>query len=1078
MADKLAINTHGKGHTCMAFSKDGSRAFTGGKNAVIRIWTVSEGPEHEPAFVEDSGDAITSLATADDGWISGCLDGEARRYSRFNSEMDTVVTSFVSPIRCVAIDPTDRRIAVTSDEPKVKVVELEDTERIVMLEGYASGVRSATWHPSSTLLATCTSDGKIVIWNVAAEKPFIEKTLEGLIPAVKDSESPEFSYDCSAVWHTSGQYFFVATNGHEIVTISRDDWTKTSTFSDKNVSGAVTALALSPNGVYLASASQSRVHIWSTQTRRVITSQIGKPGSSITQLAWSPNENLLAWTDSDGAFTRWRKPISDNFPDPVKGSMATNGAATIPVKPKTGLDLFADDTEQVTTGEKEDDDVDLDDDIADIDDGWIVDDMDGALNAPPAEEKGGRNGLVKEMVSITQAQPPFQPGSTPMENKKRYLAYNMVGVIEVTDQDTHNIVNVEFFDRSLRKGYHFTDNFKHDLGYLGERGAVFACPPENDHPAEVLFKPYSNWKANDWTYTLSKKGIKCLGIAAGALPLNSRNSADVELQGYGNIVVATTENDLTFLSGTGRERRIMALGGDFVTMVASEEWVFVIHRAGSTTIDGSQNLSYSIINFEDFTVRQRDVLPVPKGHTLKWIGVTDQGAPAMFDTTGCVHILTKHRIPHHASWARVMDTNTLERRQGKDESYWPVGITESNFMCLILKGRQEHPAFPRPLIQELPMRIPFRQNSPQEETIEREALHVQIAFDSLDDELTTDDIISREKAMDKELIQLIQGACKAGNAPRAIELTRLLHQIATLDAAMKIADFYHLVGLKEKMGMVKADREENEDRLHSARNKRRRWLKQEPPLRQLAEAPAASSSRFDPLGDFRPPPVIERPGMARVTAPRIETTRFTSHTPSSRTPERASWNDSAPRSPPSTDSKRKRDDLDESFPTSDISMPPPKQKPNPFARKANQDSNKNPFARKLDASKTIQKSESFFDKVDAAESETVPRKRPGAGNGKDAATLKGKDRKEGPKQATLFGMLPKADKVSRPKKQPDTAPPTADTQETQIDSQMTDVTTVETETQEESQQRVGSPDWDETQLVDAGDESSMITSEL
>jgi len=204
-------------------------------------------------------------------------------------------------------------------------------------------------------------------------------------------------------------------------------------------------------------------------------------------------------------------------------------------------------------------------------------------------------------------------------------------------------------------------------------------------------------------------------------------------------------------------------------------------------------------------------------------------------------------------------------------------------------------------------------------------------LDSLDDELTTDDIVTREKALDKELIILIQGACKANNIPRAIELAKLSHYTSALDAAIKLADFYRLVGLKEKIVTIKSEREEAEDRLVLARNKRRRWLKPEPPLRQLAES-STPASRFDPLGDVRPPPIIERPGMARVTVPIIETTRYSSLVPTpvpqtnSFTQEDQTWDNSQlMESPPPADSKRKRAEIEESFPSSDFSMPPPKQ---------------------------------------------------------------------------------------------------------------------------------------------------------
>jgi hypothetical protein len=62
-------------------------------------------------------------------------------------------------------------------------------------------------------------------------------------------------------------------------------------------------------------------------------------------------------------------------------------------------------------------------------------------------------------------------------------------------------------------------------------------------------------------------------------------------------------------------------------------------------------------------------------------------APAMYDSSGILNVLPRFRIPFQATWARVLNTNTLDRREGKHESYWPVGVTGDTFMCLILKVR-------------------------------------------------------------------------------------------------------------------------------------------------------------------------------------------------------------------------------------------------------------------------------------------------------------------------------------------------------------------------------------------------------
>lgn len=141
---------------------------------------------------------------------------------------------------------------------------------------------------------------------------------------------------------------------------------------------------------------------------------------------------------------------------------------------------------------------------------------------------------------------------------------------------------------------------------------------------------------------------------------------------------------------------------------------------------------------------------------------------------------------------------------------------------------------------------------------------LDIVRDGLGDELTTDEIGRRELTLDKEIIQLIQSACKADKLARAIDLVKLLHHTASFDMAIKVAQFYHLLGLQEKIELLRDEREDGDDRLERARDRRRdreRDFAAVLPPRMTAYT--ESSSRPKAFQDFRPPPAIHRPGLER-----------------------------------------------------------------------------------------------------------------------------------------------------------------------------------------------------------------------
>jgi chromosome transmission fidelity protein 4 len=95
-----------------------------------------------------------------------------------------------------------------------------------------------------------------------------------------------------------------------------------------------------------------------------------------------------------------------------------------------------------------------------------------------------------------------------------------------------------------------------------------------------------------------------------------------------------------------------------------------------------------------------------KQTTLQWIGFSDDQIPALYKSNGVLSLLHRSRRPGQARWIPALEGVRVERREGKQESYWPVSVSANQLHCIFLKGEEKGPAFPTPLMQELPLQFP------------------------------------------------------------------------------------------------------------------------------------------------------------------------------------------------------------------------------------------------------------------------------------------------------------------------------------------------------------------------------------
>ncbi|KAN0061223.1 DNA polymerase alpha accessory factor Mcl1 [Thecaphora frezii] len=1018
------------------------RLYTAGDDYFFRILGTTLASKTDPLMVEDATNALTWIEADANFVVTASEDGCVRLYSHHPTDehanplpptqLHAIVRRESLPVRCAAIErylPRQQspRIAVCSDELIVRVVDAGDPRRVQLLTGHARGVRSAAWCPTAPYLITCSSDGSARVWDLGSPEPNCIKVIDGILPAAR----PESEVACLACWHPSGNHFVIPSKAHELVIMNSHaqspSWIRSSSYlasassAVPTPSGSISSMAYSPNGRYLAvGTSDSQITVWEATSKQAI--RYKKSEGLVTGISWHPTRDALAWTDNQGTLARWNEVVGSTYPSPCepvqhdigRGATAASAAA---VQASRGArdsvdDLFA------GTGIDDDDDDDvamapaaaangLGPDGDGLDDFVVDDDGRGHYSSRHAGGSGGGHGCrahrsAPMLVQGTKPQEPFQPTATPMRAQRRYLSFNMVGTVTAVDQETHQTISFESFDVAARRNFRFTDHHGYSMASLGPQGVLFACKRQGESPSGVYFKPFESWNniSSEWTLSLpDNEEVEAIALSSGA-----EADGDASQSGQGIAVVATSRGYLRFLSTSGMQLYVWALGHPIVSMAAGSRHAFVAYRSAGGALNGHQSLGYCLIDLHNFDVVQEGLVPLAKDVYLRWVGFNDHQLPAVYTSDGVLLLLDRAHRTRQGRWVPLLDTNLLKEqpstttteaaaRATSSLSYWPVALSAKQLMVLFLRSGQQYPEVDgtRPLIQELELQLPLvnRESGTgqQEEKSLRDSLLASMARDTRYAGVVSGELepASLEMASDKALLQLIQLACKADRHSRALDAARRLHSTRTLDAALQIAAFFHLPSLADRLVELRPDLEERAARLDE---EARRWC--DPSLRggPAYTSPAATRSRIleddgiggagsvakrrkllnDALaGDFAREG--SRRSMASSPAPprRTEPTAPTASTPP---PLRSAMSASA------TTTASLHDDSQLSRPSSPMEKEKtPIARSNPFASSGGATGKTNPFARtkataaasagSREGSKNMSKSTSFFDRVDA-----------------------------------------------------------------------------------------------------------------
>ncbi len=815
----------------LAVTSDGSKVITGSENNFVKQFTLPKLEALEPITRLTAPVTYVALSPDDKVVAVGSTDSMVRLYDAQSTASIAILEGHNGNILSLSFDPLNEYIASTSEDGSLKIWNVKNATCLKTIQCTSSSnsdmaVRPA-WHGKGQYLAVPgATDGSIKVYERTSWKLAFELT-EGH----DDTSSDILCWSSNGLYLLSAGldfkiYLWDVPNKKVLRTLQWDAAIRAMQFRPKMnqfvfmdedsrfaIVNNVIPMSLTPpqeapekepvypssSATSAATASKPAVVVDDNETQMQVTTAAPAPTTTKNTSDDMDIAPEAVYEDDDDVpinrkeLKRLKKKSADDDDD-EKGEEKVEEVAK---KKKVSVD-DGDNVESLNYIKKNEfgfehfDGEERTDEVEKLE----------ALELAKEMNKKKQGGAGEDIVNFqeeTFEQVAFQSSETPMENRKRFLCWNSVGVIisRVDEFNRENHIDIEFNDITIHRNERFVDHRQFHKGVLSDVGAFFASPRKDiqdigddirdAEPSRIYYRCFDSWAG-----AANSNWEKSLPLNEDAVAVAVGDSDEIQWA-----AVATDRNWVRVFRSSGIQLAIQALPGGIVSMAGCGNYLAVAyHRSAPTYYNHQQRIGYVFYDVLTMKRISEGPLPLSKDSELSWFGFdTDKQILCAQDSEGVLLLLSP---AHSFAWLPLMDFGSPDSCKSGGNKHWIVSILDKAVNCIVLRGEQEFPqCVPRPLLSTIPLKMPILDvklpNGELEEQMIRSNLYATI--DSMSD-VAAD-------SCDSTILRWFINLLKVEKDALALDLANHLEEASSYEIAIKAAGKYKRYELINKIQELK-----------------------------------------------------------------------------------------------------------------------------------------------------------------------------------------------------------------------------------------------------------------------------------